>query len=170
MRHQIRELTGWKGKRRNQHRDKTLKHSEEDRQELKREVRHNKNEVLDSYFVLASAKEEKLQQMSDKLEATDREREKRIKKDLEEKKKRYDTGIEKLRILETRMDTMGKDQAESSCAIQFKLNALLRKSIAQNKSVVEKPSGSRVDFVKPQRKKRESTPLARIDNTMASGG
>ena len=108
--------------------------------------------------------------MSDKVEATDREREKRIKNDLEEMKKRYDTGIEKLGILETRMDTMGKDQAENSCAIQFKLDALLRKSIAQGKSVVEKPSGSRVDFVEPQRKKRESTPLARIDNTMASGG
>ena len=33
---------------------------------------------------------------------------------------------------------------------------------------MEKPSGTRVDFVEPQRKKRESTPLTRIDSTMAS--
>ena len=108
--------------------------------------------------------------MSDKVEATDKEREKHIKKDMEEMKKRYDTVNEKLGSLETRMDTMFKDQAESSCALQSKLDALLRNSIAQDKSVVEKPSGTRVDFVEPQRKKRESTPLARIDNTMASGG
>ena len=63
--------------------DKTLKHSEEDRQELKREVRHNKNEYLANYFVLASGTEEKLQQMSDKVEATDKEREKHIKKYME---------------------------------------------------------------------------------------
>ena len=64
--------------------DKTLEHSGEDRQQLKREVRHNKNEYLENYFVLARATEEKLQQMSDKVEATDREREKHIKKDIEE--------------------------------------------------------------------------------------
>ena len=108
--------------------------------------------------------------MSDKVEATDKEREKHIKKDMEEMKKRYDIVNEKLGSLETRMDTMGKAQAEISCAIQSKLDALLRNSIAQDKLVVEKQSGTRVDFVEPQRKKRESTPLARIDNTMASGG
>ena len=149
--------------------DKTQKHSEEDRQELKREVRHHKNEYVDNYFVLIIATEEKLQQMSDKVEATDKEREKHIKKDMEEMKKRYNTVNEKLGSLETRMDTMGKDQAENSCAIQSKLDALLRKSIAQDKSVVEKPSGTRVDVGEPQRKKRESTLLARIDNTIASG-
>ena len=68
------------------------------------------------------------------------------------------------------MDTMSKDQAESSCAIQSKLDAILRNSIARDKLVVEKPTGTRVDFVEPQRKKRESTPLTRIDSTMASGG
>ena len=36
--------------------------------------------------------------------------------------------------------------------------------------MVEKPSGTRVDFVEPQRKKRESTTLAQTDSTMASGG
>ena len=77
---------------------------------------------------------------------------------------------EKLWNLETRMDTMSKDQAESSCAIQSKLDAILRNSIARDKLVVEKPTGTRVDFVEPQRKKRESTPLTRIDSTMASGG
>ena len=64
---------------------------------------------------------------------------------------------------------MGKAQAKSSCAKQSKLDALLRNSKTQDKKVVEKPSGARVDFVEPQRKKRECTPLARIDNTMASG-
>ena len=89
---------------------------------------------------------------------------------MEEMKTRYDTVNEKLGSQETRMDTMGKGQAESSCAIQSKLDALLRKSTAQDKLVVEKPSGTRVDFVEPQRKKREYTLLARTDSTMASGG
>ena len=52
--------------------DKKLKCSEEDRQTLKREVRHNKNENLDNYCVLARATEEKLQQMVDKVEMTDK--------------------------------------------------------------------------------------------------
>ena len=47
---------------------------------------------------------------------------------------------------------------------------LLRNSIAQDKLVVAKPSGTRVDFVEPQRKKLKSTPLPRIDSTMESGG
>ena len=150
--------------------DKKLKCSEEDRQELKKEVRHNKNENLDNYFVLARAREEKLQQMADKVETTDKEREKHIKIDMVEMKKRYDTVSEKLWNLETRIDTMSKEQEESSGAIQSKLDVLLTNSIAQDKLEVEKPSGSRVDFVEPQRKKRESTPLSRIDSTMASGG
>ena len=49
---------------------------------------------------------------------------------MEEMKKRYDTMNEKLRNLETKMDTMSKDKAESSCVIQSKLDALLRNSIA----------------------------------------
>ena len=133
--------------------DKKLKYSEEDRQELKRERRYNKNKNLDNCFNLARATEEKLQQMSDKLEATDKEREKHIKRDMEEVKKRYDTVNEKLWNLDTRMDEMGREQAESSCAIQSKLDALLRNSLAQDKLVVEKASGTRVDFVEPQRKK-----------------
>ena len=92
--------------------------------------------------------------MSDKVEATDKEREKHIKKDMEEMKKRYDTVNEKLWNLETRMDTMSKDQAESSCAIQSKLDALLRNSIAQDKLVADKPQGTRVDFVEPQGKNK----------------
>ena len=47
--------------------------------------------------------------MSDKVETSDKERDKHIKKEMEEKKKRYDTVNEKLRNLETRMDTMSKD-------------------------------------------------------------
>ena len=68
------------------------------------------------------------------------------------------------------MDTMSKEQVESSGAIQSKLDALLRNSIAQDKLVLGKPSGTRVDFVEPQRKQRECTPLIRFDSTMASGG
>ena len=78
--------------------------------------------------------------MSDKVEATEKEREKHIKKDMEEMKKRYDTVIEKLWNLDTRMNTMGREQAENSCAIQFKLDALSRNSLAQDKIVMEKPS------------------------------
>ena len=108
--------------------DKKMKCSEEDRQELKKQIQYNKNENLDNSFNLARATEEKLQQMSDKVETTDKEREKHIKKDMEEMKQRYDTVNEKLWNLETRMDTMSKDQAESSCAIQSKLDVLLRNS------------------------------------------
>ena len=60
--------------------DKNLKCSKEDRQELKKEFRHNKNENLDNYFNIARATEEKLQQMSDKTETTDKEREKTSRK------------------------------------------------------------------------------------------
>ena len=52
--------------------------------------------------------------MADKVETIDKEREKKhIKKDMEEMKKLCDTVNEKLWNLETRMDTMSKDQAES---------------------------------------------------------
>ena len=50
------------------------------RQMLKKEIRYNKNENLDNCFNLARATEEKLQQMSDKVETTDKEREKNIKR------------------------------------------------------------------------------------------
>ena len=67
--------------------DKKLKCSEKDRQELKKEIRHNKNENLDNYYDLARATKEKLHQMLDKIETTEKEREKHIKKDMEEMKK-----------------------------------------------------------------------------------
>ena len=108
--------------------DRKLKYSEEDRQVLKTEIRYNKNENLDNCFNLARATEEKLQQMSDKVEATHKERE----KDMEVMKKRYDTVNEKLWNLDTSMDTMGGEEAESSCAIQLKLDTLLRNSLAQD--------------------------------------
>ena len=60
--------------------DKRLKHSEEDREVIKKELRYNKHEYLDIYFNLAKATEEKLQQMSDKVDATDGERGKNIKR------------------------------------------------------------------------------------------
>ncbi|XP_063720287.1 uncharacterized protein LOC134846821 [Symsagittifera roscoffensis] len=150
--------------------DKKLKCSEEDRQELKKEKTHNKNENQDNYYCLARATEDKLQQMSDKVETTDKEREKHIKKDMEEIKKRYDTVNDKLWNLETRMDTLSKDQAERSCAIQSKLDALLRNSIAQDKLATDKTQGTRVDFIEPQRNKRESTPLPRSAASIGTGG
>ena len=70
--------------------DKRLKHSEEDREVIKKELRYNKHEYLDNYFNLARATEEKLQQMSDKVDTTDGERDKNIKKDMQEMKQRYD--------------------------------------------------------------------------------
>ena len=107
--------------------------------------------------------------MSDKVEATDKEREKHIKRDMQEMKQRYDTVNDKLWNLETRMDTMSKDQAESSCVIQSKLDALLRNSIAQDKLVADRPQSTRVDFIEPQRNKRESTPLPRIAFSTGAG-
>ena len=62
----------------------------------KKEIRHNKNENMDNFFNLTRATEEKLQQMSDKVESTNKEREKHIKKDIQEMKHRYGTVNEKL--------------------------------------------------------------------------
>ena len=89
---------------------------------------------------------------------------------MEEMKKRYDTVNEKLWKHETRMDTMSKDQAGSSCAIQSKLDALLRNSIAQDKLLTDKPQGTRVDFIETQRKKRESQSLPRSAASIVTGG
>ena len=126
---------------------------------IKKELRYNKHEYLDSYFNLAKATEEKLQQMSDKVDTTDGERNKNIKKDMQEMKQRYDAVNSQLGSLETRMDTMSRDQAESSCAIQAKLDAILRNSTSQDRPAAERTQGNRVDFVEPQRSKRQSTPL-----------
>ena len=129
---------------------------------IKKELRYNKHEYLDNYFNLARATEEKLQQMSDKVEATDEDRDKNIKKDMQEMKQRSVGEQEmnsQLESLETRMDTMRKDQDESSCAIQAKLDAILRNSTSQDRPLTDRTQGNRVDFVEPQRNKRESTPL-----------
>ena len=93
--------------------DRKVKDSEEDRETIKKQLRYNKHEYLDNYFNLARATEEKLQQMSDKVEATDGERDKYIKKDMQEMKQRYDAVNSQLGSLEMRMDTMRRDQAES---------------------------------------------------------
>ena len=61
--------------------DKKLKYTEEDRDSIRKELKYNKHEYLDSYFNLARATEEKLQQMSDKVDATNGERDENIKKD-----------------------------------------------------------------------------------------
>ena len=84
--------------------DRRLKHSEEDREVIKKELRYNKHEYLDNYFNLAKATEEKLQQMSDKVDATNGERGRNIKKDMQEMKQRYDARNSQLGSLETRMD------------------------------------------------------------------
>ena len=139
--------------------DKKLKHSEEDRDVIRKKLRNNKHEYLDSYFNLAKATEERLQQMTDKVDTTDEERDKNIKKDMQEMKQRYDAVNSQLGSLETRMDTMSRDQAESSCAIQAKLDAILRNSTSQDRPAAERTQGNRVDFVEPQRNKRQSTPL-----------
>ena len=96
--------------------------------------------------------------MSDKVEATDGERDKNIKKDMQEIKQRY--------------DNMRRDQAESSCAIQAKLDAILRNSTSQDRPVTDRTQGNRVDFVEPQRNKRQSTPipLPRDAASTAPGG
>ena len=136
-----------------------LKLSEEDRDVIRKELRNNKHEYLDSYFNLAKATEERLQQMSDKVDTIDGERDKNIKKDMQEMKQRYDAVNSQLGSLETRMDTMSRDQAESSCAIQAKLDAILRNSTSQDRPAAERTQGKRVHFVEPQRNKRQSTPL-----------
>ena len=82
----------------------------------------------------------------------------------------YDTVNENLWNLETRMDTMSRDQAESPCAIQSKLDSLLRISTAQDKLVADRPQGTRVDFIEPQLNKRESTPLPRNATSTGAGG
>ena len=139
--------------------DQRLKHSEEDREVIKKELGYNKHEYLDDYFNLARATEEKLQQMSDKVEATDGERDKNIKNYMQEMKQQYEAVNSQLVSLETRMDTMRRNQAESSCAIQAKLDVVLRNSTSQDRPVTDRTQGKRVDFVEPQRNKRDSTPL-----------
>ena len=94
-----------------------------------------------------------------KVEATDKDREENINKDMQVMKQRYDTVNSKLGSLETRMDTMSRDQAESSCAIQAKLDAILRNSTSQDRPAAERTHGNSVDFVEPQRNNRQSTPL-----------
>ena len=126
---------------------------------IKKKLGYNKHEYLDNYFNLAKATEEKLQQMSDKVEATDKDREENINKDTQAMKQRHDAVNSQLGSLKTRMDTMSRDQAESSCAIQAKLDAILRNFTSQDRPVTDRTQGNRVDFVEPQRDKRESTPL-----------
>ena len=80
--------------------------------------------------------------MSAKVDTTDGERDKIIKKDMQEMKQRYDAVNSQLGSLETRMDTMSRDQAESSCAIQAKLYAILRNSTSQDRSAAERTQGT----------------------------
>ena len=147
--------------------DKKLKHSEEDREVIRKELRYNKHEYLDSYFNLAKATDERLKEMSDNVEATNEERDKNIKKDMQQLKNQYDDVNSQLGSLEKRMDTMSKNQAESSCAIQTKLDAILRNSTSQERPAADRTQGTRVDFVEPQRGKRQSTPLPLTRDTVS---
>ena len=88
-----------------------------------------KKENLDNYFTLARATDEKLQQMAERVETSFREREKFIQSNLDVTKRRHETVNDKLWNLETKMDTMSRDQAEIFCAVQSKLDALSRNSI-----------------------------------------
>ena len=147
--------------------DKKLKHSEEDREVIRKELRYNKHEYLDSYFNLAKATDERLKEMTDKVEATNKEREGNIKKDLQQLKNRYDDVNSQIGSLEKRLDTMSKNQAESSGAIQTKLDAILRNSTSQERPAADRTQGTRVDFVEPQRGKRQSTPLPLTRDTVS---
>ena len=147
--------------------DKRLKYSEEDRDLIKKELKYNKHEYLDSYFNLAKATDERLQQMSNKVDATNEERDKNIKKDMQQLKNRYDDVNSQLGSLEKRMDIMNRNQAESSCAIQAKLDAILRNSTSQERPAADRTQGTRVDFVEPQRGKRQSTPLPLTRDTVS---
>ena len=89
---------------------------------------------------------------------------------MQEMKQWYDTVNGKLWSLETRIDTMSRDQVESSRAIQSKLDALLRNSTSQDKLVTYRTQSNRVDFVDPQRNKRESSPLPRSAASAGAGG
>ena len=55
--------------------------------------------------------------MTERVETTDKEPEKNTKKDTEKMKRRYETVNDNLWNLETRVDTVSRDQGESSCAI-----------------------------------------------------
>ena len=147
--------------------DKKLKHSEEDREVIRKELRYNKHEYLDSYFNLAKATDERLKEMTDKVEATNKEREGNIKKDLQQLKNRYDDVNSQIGSLEKRLDIMSKNQAESSGAIQTKLDAILRNSTSQERPAADRTQGTRVDFVEPQRGKRQSTPLPLTRDTVS---
>ena len=147
--------------------DKKLKHSEEDREVIRKELRYNKHEYLDSYFNLAKATDERLKEMTDKVEATNKERDGNIKKDLQQLKNRYNDVNSQIGSLEKRLDTMSKNQAESSCAIQTKLDAILRNSTSQERPAADRTQGTRVDFVEPQRGKRQSTPLPLTRDTVS---
>ena len=74
-------------------------------------------------------------------------------------KQRYDDVNSQVGSLETRLDAMSRNQAESLNAIQSKLDAILRNSTSQDRLAADRTQGNRVDFVEPQRSKRQSTPL-----------
>ena len=114
--------------------DKKFSIGKEDREEKKSEVRYNKNDNLDNY-ILARAAEEKLQKMAERVETTDKEREKFIKKDKGDKTKTVRN--RKRQALESGDDNGHNEQRptrEFLCHT-VKLDALLRNSFNQDKAV-----------------------------------
>ena len=116
--------------------DKKLKCSEEDRQELKKELQQNKNENLDNYINLARATEKKaatdVEKGGDNRQGA---RKKYRERHIEKMKRRYENVNDNLWNIETTMVTVSRDKAESSCAIQSKLDPILRNSIAREKTI-----------------------------------
>ena len=109
--------------------DKNLRYGQEDRQELKREIKNNKKESLDNYFTMPRSTKERLQQIAEKNEKTGKDCEKLIEKGEEVMRKHYESVNGKLWSMAKKMGTMSEERAKSSCAIQSKLNALLRNFI-----------------------------------------
>ena len=128
--------------------DKKLKYDEGDRQELKWKIRLNI--MKDLIFISQWPDQRKrLQQIAEKVEQNFKEREKLIKKDMKEMSKRYESVNCKFWCQQTRMDTSSGHQAESSRAMQSKMDALLRNSINQEKAnpgEMAKPPRIRLGF------------------------
>ena len=57
---------------------------------------------------------------------------------MEEMKRRGETVNDKFWNLEKGMDSMSREQADTSCTLRSKLDALLRNSLAQEKTIPEK--------------------------------
>ena len=71
--------------------DIKIRYGEEDQEELKMEIRHNRNESFDENSIMAGSTEERFQQIAEKIEQTDKERAKLIRKDMKEVRNLYES-------------------------------------------------------------------------------